>query len=65
MPDPGSAQHMSDEGTPPPEPVHEDTPASPHPDAPHKHGDALLEGSGSRHGQPPEKGQDEADSERG
>ena len=48
---------MSDEGTTPPQPVPEDTPASPHPDAPHRHGDALLEGSGSRHGKPPEEGE--------
>ena len=50
---------MRDEGTTPPEPVREDTPASPHPDAPHRHGDALLEGSGSRHGKPPEEGETE------
>lgn len=32
-----------------------DTPASPHPDAATRHGDALLDGSGSRHGTPPEE----------
>ena len=31
-----------------------DTPASAHPDAAQRHGDALLEGSGSRHGRAPE-----------
>ncbi len=31
------------------------TPASPHPDAAKRHGDALLEGSGSRHGRPPQE----------
>jgi hypothetical protein len=46
---------MSDEGRTPPEQVPDDTPASPHPDSPHRHGDALLEESGSRHGEPPEE----------
>jgi hypothetical protein len=32
-----------------------DTPASPHPDAATRHGDALLDGSGSRHGTPPQE----------
>ncbi len=31
------------------------TPASPHPDAAKRHGDALMDGSGSRHGRPPEE----------
>jgi len=34
-----------------------DTPASPHPDAQKRHGDALMDGSGSRHGTPPEESQ--------
>ena len=33
----------------------QNTPASPHPDAAKRHGDALLDGSGSRHGRPPEE----------
>ena len=32
-----------------------ETPASAHPDAAQRHGDALLEGSGSRHGTPPKE----------
>ncbi len=32
-----------------------ETPASAHPDAAQRHGDALLDGSGSRHGTPPEE----------
>ena len=46
---------MSDETTDSADELPEDTPASPHPDSPHRHGDALLEGSGSRHGEPPDK----------
>ena len=40
---------MSDETLDP------NTPASPHPDAAKRHGDALIDGSGSRHGRPPEE----------
>ena len=46
---------MSDESTNPPDELPDDTPASPAPDSPHRHGDALLEGSGSRHGEPPDE----------
>jgi hypothetical protein len=35
--------------------VSSDTPASPHADPSKRHGDALLDGSGSRHGTPPEE----------
>ena len=33
----------------------QDTPASPHADPQKRHGDALLDGSGSRHGTPPDE----------
>lgn len=35
--------------------VDPETPASPHPDASKAHGDALLDGSGSRHGSAPQE----------
>ena len=43
------------------------TPASPHPDASQRHGDALLDGSGSRQGRPPQESQitEDEDAEEG